>query len=276
MYWNPGGLGFLDGTRVSLTHSQLIPSLAPDVYFETLNVARSFPAVGTFGLSIVYLTYGSWDAINTSGEKIGEYSSYELSVAGYYALRMSETTSFGLGLKVIREDLSPKIPLAGIMQEAVGTSFAADFGVLGRPSPRVSYGVAVQNLGPSMSFIEKEQSAPLPRTIRAGIALKPLVREEYSVLVSLEGTKALIRLQEVFEDLEFRDATLNGGVEFAFANFVAARSGYIYDPDGKIEGFTFGFGIKVPVGGGLDFDYASVPKAEGLDRENKFSLNYAF
>jgi hypothetical protein len=102
------------------------------------------------------------------------------------------------------------------------------------------------------------------------------VREEYSVLVSLEGTKALIRLQEVFEDLEFRDATLNGGVEFAFANFVAARSGYIYDPDGKIEGFTFGFGIKVPVGGGLDFDYASVPKAEGLDRENKFSLNYAF
>ncbi|HVP57468.1 MAG TPA: hypothetical protein VMU02_05180, partial [bacterium] len=71
-----------------------------------------------------------------------------------------------------------------------------------------------------------------------------------------------------------RDATLNGGAEFTFANFVSPRLGYIYDPDGKIKNWTFGFGIKVPVGGGMTFDYASVPKAEDLGRENKFSLNY--
>jgi hypothetical protein len=129
-----------------------------------------------------------------------------------------------------------------------------------------------------MSFIDKDDSAPLPRTLRGGIAFKPLVGADYSSLVSFEVTKALIGLDEIFTEGQFsevkRDATLNGGMEVMFANFVAPRLGYIYDHDGKIEGFTFGFGIRVPVGGGLNVDYASVPKAEDLGRESKFSLNY--
>jgi long-subunit fatty acid transport protein len=104
------------------------------------------------------------------------------------------------------------------------------------------------------------------------------VAEGFSSLVSLEATKALIGLDEIFTEGQFsevtRDATLNGGIEVTVAGFVAPRLGYIYDHDGKIEGFTFGFGVSVPVGGGLNFDYASVPKAEDLGRENKFSLNY--
>jgi hypothetical protein len=274
MYWNPGGLAFLDGSRISLTHSQLVPSLAPDVYFETLDASREIPAVGTFGLSIIYLTYGSWQETDLQGTVIGEHTSYEFALGGYYALKLSDAAAFGVGLKVVREFLAPRT--VSIPKEAAGTSFAGDFGILGKLTSRISYGVAIQNLGPSMSFIEKDQSAPLPRTLRGGLAFKPFVGKEYSTLVSLEGTKALIRMREIFKDFEFRDATLNGGVEFTFANFVAARSGYIYDKDGNIMGWTFGFGIRAPVGGGLNFDYASVPKAEGLERENKFSMNYTF
>lgn len=278
MYWNPGGLGFLEGTHLSLTHSQLIPMLADDVYFETFDVCRSVASIGTFGLSLIYLTYGVWDQTDNSGNVIGQNTSYEFAVAGYYAIKMSEVASLGLGLKVCHVFLAPASPETGYKKGA-GTSFAADFGILGRINDRISYGVAIQNVGPNMSFIEKEDSAPLPRTLRGGVAFKPLVGESYSTLVSLEATKALIGLDEIFSKGKFseasRDATLNGGLELTFANFVAPRTGYIYDPDGKIKGFTFGFGIKVPIGGGLNFDYASVPKAEDLGRENKFSLNYS-
>jgi hypothetical protein len=102
--------------------------------------------------------------------------------------------------------------------------------------------------------------------------------DDYFTLVSIEATKALIGLDEIFTEGRFsevkRDATLNGGLELMIANFVAPRLGYIFDHDGKIEGFTFGFGVRAPIGGGLDFDYASVPKAEELGRESKFSLSY--
>lgn len=278
MYWNPAGLGFLQGTHLSLTHSQLIPMLADDVYFETFDVCRSVPRIGTFGLSLIYLTYGVWDQTNREGDVVGQNTSYEFAVAGYYAIKMTDAASFGVGLKVCHVFLAPASPETGYKKGA-GTSFAADFGILGRTGDRISYGVALQNLGPNMSFIDKEDAAPLPRTLRGGIAFKPVVGESYSTLVSIEVTKTLIGLDEIFSEGKFsevrRDATINGGVELTFADFVAPRTGYIYDRDGKIKGFTFGFGIKVPVGGGLSFDYASVPKAEDLGRENKFSLNYS-
>jgi hypothetical protein len=96
--------------------------------------------------------------------------------------------------------------------------------------------------------------------------------------MSFEFSKALIGLDDVFTEGQFsevgRDATVNGGLEVMIANFVAPRLGYIYDKDGKIEDFTYGFGIRAPLGGGLHFDYASVPKAEDLGRESKFSINY--
>jgi long-subunit fatty acid transport protein len=275
IYWNPGGLGFLEGTHFSLTHSQLIPMLADDVYFETLNMTHNIPDIGTVGLNVIYLTYGKWTATGTGGEVLGEFSSYEFAIGGYYGFSLNETTAIGVGLKVSRVYLAPATALTA---EGAGWSFAADFGILGKLGKRFTYGLALQNLGPDMSFVSKDESAPLPRTIRTGIGVIPFEGESYTTLVSVEFTKALIGLDDIFTKGEFsevnRDATINGGNEMMVANFVAPRLGYIFDHDGKIKGFTYGFGIRIPVGGGMNFDYASVPKAEDLGRESKFSLNY--
>jgi hypothetical protein len=277
IYWNPGGLGFLEGSQISLTHSQLIPMLAPDVYFESINASHHIPAIGTLGFNFIYLTYGKWWETTITGEQVAEHTSYEFAFGGYYGFKLNRYTGVGVGLKVSRVFLAPATQATNFV-EGAGWSFAADFGMLIKLSDRLSVGGALQNLGPDMSFVSKEESAPLPRTLRVGVAGKPLVRNFYSVLISLEATKALIGLDEIFIKGRFsevkRDLTVNGGIELAVANFVAPRMGYIYDHDGKIEGLTFGFGIRAPIGGGLDFDYASVPKAEDLGRENKFSINY--
>jgi len=277
MYWNPGGLGFLEGSHISLTHSQLIPMLADDVYYESLNFAHNMERIGTIGFNAVYLTYGKWWETTPSGEQVQEHTSYEFAIGGYYAFMLNGNNSLGVGLKITRVFLAPATAQTGFV-EGAGWSFAADFGYLGKVGDRFSYGIALQNLGPDMSFVSKDESAPLPRTLRGGIAVKPFLSDTYSSILSVEVTKALIGLDEIFGDKGFsaanRDATLNTGFEVMIANFVAPRLGYIYDHDGKIEGFTFGFGIRAPIGGGLNFDYASVPKAEELGRESKFSINY--
>ncbi len=275
MYWNPGGLGFLDGSHISLTHSQLIPMLADDVYFESLNFAHNMENIGTIGVNAIYLTYGKWWETTSSGEQVEEHTSYEFAIGGYYAFQLNSSNALGVGLKISRVFLAPATEQTGFV-EGAGWSFAADFGFLGKVGNRFSYGVALQNLGPDMSFVSKDESAPLPRTLRGGVAYKPFLSDTYSSIISLEVTKALIGLDEIVTDFgtASRDATLNGGLEVMIANFVAPRLGYIYDHDGKIEGFTFGFGIRAPIGGGLYFDYASVPKAEELGRESKFSINY--
>ena len=276
VYWNAGGLGFLEGTHVSLTHSQLVPMLAPDVYYENISASYKLRNVGVLGLNLTYLTYGKWWETTVGGVPVAEHSSYEFSLGGYYATKFSEKMAFGLGLKVAHVYLAPPTESTGF-KEGAGWSFAADFGFLWKVHPKFQFGAALQNLGPDMSFIEKEDSAPLPRTLRFGIAVYPLVGESYSSLISFDVSKTLIGLDEIYSEGNFgavgRDATLNGGVEVMFANFVAPRMGYIYDPDGKIKGVTFGFGIYINLSGArLAFDYAGVPKAEDLGRENKFSL----
>lgn len=276
VYWNTGGLAFLEGTHVSLTHSQLVPMLAPDVYYENISATYELKSIGTLGLNLTYLTYGKWWETTVGGVPVAEHSSYEFSFGGYYATKVASNMGLGLGLKVAHVYLAPPTESTGF-KEGAGWSFAADFGFLWKVHPRFHFGAALQNLGPDMSFIEKEDSAPLPRTLRFGVAVYPFVGESYSSLIAFDASKALIGLDEIYSDGNFsevtRDATLNGGVEVMFANFVAPRLGYIYDPDGKIKGVTFGFGIYINLSGArLAFDYAGVPKAEDLGRENKFSL----
>ena len=195
MYWNPGGLAFLDGTRISLTHSQLIPMLAPDVYFEYMSVSHAVRDIGTFGVNVLYLTYGKWWETTFEGVPVQEHTSYEFAVAGYYAFKLTERNGLGVGLKISRVYLSPPVEATGFV-EGAGWSFAGDFGFRGSVNDRFSYGIALQNLGPDMSFVSKDESAPLPRTLRGGIAFRPFVGEGYSVLVSLEAVKALIGLDE--------------------------------------------------------------------------------
>ncbi len=276
VYWNAGGLAFLEGVYASLTHSQLVPMLAPDVYYENISVSYQLKSVGTLGLNLTYLTYGKWWETTVGGIPVAEHSSYEFSLGGYYATKLGEHMGLGLGLKVAHVYLAPPTESTGF-KEGAGWSFAADFGFLWKVHPKFSLGVALQNLGPDMSFIEKEDSAPLPRTLRLGIGVYPLVGDSYSSLITFDVSKALIGLDEIYSEGKFsevaRDATLNAGVEVMVADFVAPRAGYIYDPDGKIQGVTFGFGIYINLKGArLAFDYAGVPKAEDLGRENKFSL----
>jgi hypothetical protein len=276
VYWNAGGLAFLDGTHISLTHSQLVPMLAPDVYYENISASYKLKSVGVLGLNLTYLTYGKWWETTVGGVPVAEHSSYEFSLGGYYSTKVTDNMALGLGLKVVHVYLAPPTESTGF-KEGAGWSFAADFGYLWKVHPKFTFGAALQNLGPDMSFIEKDDSAPLPRTLRFGIAVYPFVGGSYSSLISFDVSKALIGLDEIYSDGNLgavgRDATLNGGMEVMLGNFVAPRLGYIYDPDGKIKGMTFGFGIYINISGTrLAFDYAGVPKAEDLGRENKFSL----
>lgn len=278
MYWNPAGLAGMKGRGVALMHSQLIPELASDVYYEFLGYTHEVEGLGTLGLSVTYLTYGKWTATNPEGQPLGEYGSYEIAIGGSYGAKIHENLWGGVGLKWVRESLVPEA--INDLEEGVGTSFAVDAGLLWKMyQDRLRIGVAANNLGPDLTFIDANQKAPLPRNLRMGFAAKVYQNETFGVLTSFEINKPLIGVNDLF-DGEFkkfsrRDRTLNGGAELDVAGFVALRWGRIHDPDGDIKGNTWGGGLHLKQYG-MRFDYATVPKASGIGREDKFSLALGF
>jgi len=275
LYWNPAGLAGLKGRNVALMHSQLIPELAPDVYYEFLGYTQEAPGLGgTLGFSVTYLTYGKWRATSAEGVDLGEYGSYEIAIGASYGAKIHENLWGGVTAKWIRESLVPA--QLNDLEEGVGTSFAVDAGLLWRlSSDRVRIGVTVQNLGPALTFIDANQKAPLPRNLKMGFAARLYQGKSLGILSSGEVNKPLIGITEDLGEFATRDLTLNGGVEADLGGFVALRGGRIHDPDGDIRGYTWGGGLALK-NLGLRFDYATVPKARGIGREDKFSISLGF
>ena len=146
-WWNPAALALVNQKVFSLMHTQLVPDLADDVYYEYLGFNQHVEGWGGVGASLIFLTYGKSIATDEQGNERGTFSSYELSPSLSLGTEIAKGLSAGVTLKYVYVNLAPKeFTLDG--QAGTGDTFAADLGALyDIPSLRTRIGVNAQNLG---------------------------------------------------------------------------------------------------------------------------------
>ena len=267
-WWNPAGLGFAQKPAVQLTYAQLVPGLANDVSYNYATWVQPVEGWGAFGIGIVFLDYGSSTEVDLSGNEKGVFSSNEFSPALYYGTRLLSDLSVGAALKYIRIQLAPS-SLSG-----VGQTFGIDLAALYRiPAAKLRLGVNLQNMGPSVTFINEDQSSPLSRNLKTGFAWEAVNASGFSSTLVGDFNQSLVTN-------EFR--TYHGGVELKYSNpggkglgeiGLAGRIGYYYDRLGEIKDLTYGLGLNW---GSLTLDYGSVPQSTTLPHVDKISLGYRF
>ena len=272
-WWNPGGAAFLKGNNLALMHSQLVPDLASDVYYEYLGYTNEISGVGTLSFAVVYLTYGTSVATNTQGEKTGDFKSWEASGVVTFAIPLSENLGVGLSGKYIHASLAPA-DLTLEKLDGSGSSVAIDAGALWKiPRYKLNVGAALTNLGPDITFIDQEQSDPLPLTLRLGVAYNPIASEINNLLMTFDIEQSLVWLIDSATDTR-RSEIYHVGAEYRYINLLAGRLGYIYDEDGDFQDMTYGLGFIYK--GKVALDYANVPQATTLDRVHRWSISVAF
>src|SRR4029079_13316484 len=95
----------------------------------------------------------------------GNFGSNEFSPAIYYGTQILPDFSVGASLKYIRLQLAPS------SQSGVGSTFGLDLAGLYRiPAARLNFGLNVQNLGPSVAFINEDKRSPLAPHVKVGFA----------------------------------------------------------------------------------------------------------
>jgi hypothetical protein len=264
IWWNPGALAFTTGHDVSTMYTKLVPDLADDVFFSYTAYAQHVEGWGGLGFSFGYLSYGKSIATDVDGNELGTFTSYEVAPTLAYGTELMKDMGFGVALKLVRVDLAP----ADKTQDRAagrGTTFAADLGGLYKlPRLKSAIGLALQNLGPNIAYIDQDQSDPLGRNAKLGFAVTPFETEMYRVLVAADVNRSLLPHGAFIE---------NAGGEFEFNRLLALRVGYIYDPRGTVKDLTYGLGLNYH---GIRIDYASVPQSEFLNRVNRFSASYHF
>lgn len=260
-WWNPAGLGFVERSAVELTYAQLVPGLATDVNYNYLTFVHPLEGWGAFGLGLVFLSYGQSEGADDQGVSTGQFGSNEFSPAIYFGTRVMPDLSVGLALKYIRIQLAPN------SLQGVGSTFGLDLASLYRiPSARLSFGLNVQNLGPSVTFINEDQASPLSRNLKLGVAWEAYNRGPLAALLVTDFNQSLVTNK-------FR--TYNYGAELKVADQISGRIGWYSDPLGDISDLTYGIGINWR---SLALDFGGIPQAKnsGLDYVKKITLGYRF
>lgn len=304
MWWNPALLAQNSGREASSTIAKLVPDLADDVYYLNLGFSTTMEGWGGIGFDLMYLSYGQTEAVNDEGQSYGFFSSYELVPALGFGTRLYGSpdavwgadgkpigaVDVGVSLKYVWVDLAPDWAMAivGENKDGRASAVAADIGGLMQGSIGglpYAVGVNVQNLGSTLVYIDADAGDPLPRNLKAGLAVEFYRNESIAANAVFDYNKSLIVWEEddyeVKTKLGLGDAKhlLNMGAEISVRDRINARLGYVDDPEGEIEAMTYGIGLDLPLSGGsrvLRFDYSSVPQALDLDRVHYLSLGVLF
>lgn len=272
-WWNVGGLAFMKNRNLAFMHSQLVPDLATDVYYEFLGYSSPAGNVGVWAVNLIYLTYGESIATDPAGTPLGTFTSWEGTLTGSFSMQLADNLGAGISMKFIRVDYAPE-EFTQDNVEGSGTSFAVDVGTLWKmPKQRLNVGLSVNNAGPNIAFIDREQSDPLPFTARLGTAWTPIADEVSNLLVTLDVEQSLVWLIDSEVDTR-RSEIWHGGAEYRYVNLLAGRIGYVYDKDGDFSDFTYGLGFIYK--DKLSLDYANVPQAQTLERVHRWSLYFTF
>ena len=284
-YYNQAGLGRVDSIVATLQHSNWLPALQEDMYYEYFGLAVPIRNRGTIGFQVIYLNTGETDVIDEHGNKLGRYTTFDIAFGLSWGLPLNDRLSFGVGGKFIYSYLVPdwvwELIKIGITRGGRGTTWCFDVGMIYDLLPFLTLGVDLQNIGPGIKYTESGNRDPLPQNLRLAVNIRPVDNEILEINLTSDITKLLIDLFAL-DTLDFMgnlnyelyEAWKGFGLEVNYFDFLVGRVGYFIDKTGHRQGLTFGGGIilqRFKFDIGVDQYIYSFPTSN-----YKFSLSYQF
>lgn len=273
MWWNVGGFAFAadQGKRhgIEFMNSKLVPDLADDVSLNYLGYGHYINGWGMLGAYITYLNNGEQTSTGEGGEDKGTFNSYEFAIGLAYGVKLSPGFGIGVGVKYFRNELAPD-EVTQDRGEGTGSTWALDAGVHWKITQRLFFGTQLSNLGPDITFIDADQSDPMPLSLRVGLSYDIYQSEYMGFLVLGDYLISLVSEDET--------KIYGVGLEWNYAKSLFVRFGWKDDKEGEIQDNTWGMGVDLTqwTGQSLRFDYASVPQAKDLARVNRISVAFSF
>ena len=211
--------------------------------FQTgyLGFARYLNDISSFGLSIQYQDYGTFTALDQSGNPTGTFSAYDMAFGLTYSKRFSRYFSVGVTTKFIVEKI----------ENYSSDALALDLGVLYRfDGGRTSLGLSIMNLGTQLKGLTKTHKDPLPLVVDAGLShtLKGLPLTVNTDITIPSDNDVYFAFGGQFESLA--PFMLRFGWSSSGADFKTGSS------KDKLGGFAGGFGYNYQ-NYSIDYSYSS-------------------
>ncbi|MFH1897499.1 MAG: PorV/PorQ family protein [Candidatus Desantisbacteria bacterium] len=252
MYWNPAGLGQINGSQFGATHLSYLTGINQEQigFAKRMGTKTAARGATSFGLNISHLMANNFERTDKDGNRIcGKFDAANTCLGLSLSRRLSSNFFLGMNMKGIYMS----------MENEKATAYAGDIGMLWRISRGLRLGLNAQNIGTDVKFIEK--GYPLPLNIKAGIGY------------SLGGMNLAVDINKT----RGVDSNIHAGVEYLLAQTLALRAGIKNEvasdthgkKNGMTTGITTGMGLRI---GGIQLDYAYIPYGD-LDITHRVSLS---
>ncbi|MEM1042834.1 MAG: type IX secretion system outer membrane channel protein PorV [Bacteroidota bacterium] len=282
VFWNPAGLARQRGAEVSITHSNWLPAITSDLFYEYLAGKYHLEGIGTFGGNITFFNLGEQEFRGPNNEDLGTFRSYELNTGLSYARQVTRGLALGTGLRLIYSNLAGGVTLGqgqpGETQTKAGVSVGLDLAALYTFKPfelgsipvTTNLGFNLANMGPKVKYTTNECNErtgescgdPLPTNLRFGGAFSAQLDEFNKLNLAIDFNKTLVDYEQ-FQVLDENDEPVfdeNGNPELAArakpfyeAIFSSWKSVPVRDTNGDIE--DVGVLRQITVGTGLEYWY---------------------
>jgi hypothetical protein len=210
LYFNPAGITNINKRVVSATYLNHVL----DFHSGFIGYAQPIKNLGTVGVGIHYLDYGTFDRTDKNGQVLGTFGANNVVLTAGIGKEFLPGLLTGANVKYIRS----------VIDSYSATAYAVDFGVIySIPfTDNLDVGLAIKNIGSSTSaFIETKEN--LPVNIVAGFS-KKLAHLPLLLNVNL--------YKYIDDDFQF----IVGG-EFTLAEGIFLRLGYnSVGRDQQVEG----------------------------------------
>ena len=267
MYWNPAGLALLKDRNLAFTHNDYFAGFTQEYAAYTAPAPHIglLPSGsvknGVVGASFNYFYYGSdlerrsgdFESGNNLSPAEGKFGAHDMAVSLGYGASLSSVLRAGAAINFIQQSIDTRSAASAALD--LGALY--DFDFQGRA---FTAGLAVQNIGPGIKFIDRRY--PLPLTASAGLSTR---LNNKSLLLSFDVSKPIDNYPSFALGLEQKIA----GRLFLRAGYRLREYG---NESGGLSGFALGLGF---ISGPFSFDYAMSPFGD-LGNTQRFSATLRF
>jgi len=249
VFWNTGGLAYVENLEVSFSYNQWLVNSNHDAG------VIAYPFKGyVFGLSVISLSIDEFEE-TTVLEPQGTtrmVNAGDILIGLAVARRFTNKLSIGGQVKFVQEKLDDYTMNNFLFD--VGTLYYTGFHQL-----RLAF--TLQHFGPDMKLVDQKFRTPL--MFRVAAADDIIDNDKFRLTTAVE----LVHPTD-------NDEWVNIGAEFSFRRLVDLRAGYRYNRD---EGeLTLGAGVRFPDNDWLDLriDYAYMPFGKLFGDVHRVSMGF--
>ncbi len=285
IWGNVAGTAFTPKTQLIFSNTEWLKGTGTNIM--SFGLSQRVGEVGALTLSVMSMSFGEIDitTVGNPDESQGTYSPNLMNISIGYAKAFSNSIYAGVVVKVISESISDV--------SAVGVAIDAGIQYVTGVDEQISFGIALKNVGPKMSFSgdglsmrtiitgqetsftvdQRSMAFEMPAQLNIGAAYDFLFPKDYRL--TLAGN---------FTSNSFSRDQFALGLEFSLKDYVMLRGGYTYE-DGMFEeitspenininnGISAGISVQVPLkkekGSYIGIDYT-------FRESQSFSGNHTF